>query len=289
MKKKPLTLLIAGLLGSTAVWAQPELTLVQIGEKTVERLESIKAMAERGEGVFERNGERWINYRGFEYRLSYKNDVQFPFLPYQGGDDTPYRNVIDFVDQSWEFMMYNGGFYLMSREFGVYESDEQGCFVEYIPASHGSKRPDGSYIWESDVIYRTETNDCGALVKPAIHSVTVSSVSDVGVSFDWLGQNESDTTQLTLTKVSDGKDVRHYDAVSAGFFIGGLQPETQYEMALRSCNPVDCAEPQVVRFTTQASRVGFADEIPTPNHLQGSLEGGLGITQTHTSVAPIWQ
>lgn len=48
MKKKPLTLLIAGLLGSTAVWAQPELTLVQIGEKTVERLESIKAMAERG-------------------------------------------------------------------------------------------------------------------------------------------------------------------------------------------------------------------------------------------------
>lgn len=129
MKKKPLTLLIAGLLGSTAVWAQPELTLVQIGEKTVERLESIKAMAERGEGVFERNGERWINYQGFEYRLSYKNDVQFPFLPYQGGDDTPYRNVIDFVDQSWEFMMYNGGFYLMSREFGVYESDEQGCFV----------------------------------------------------------------------------------------------------------------------------------------------------------------
>ncbi len=286
MKKKPLTLLIAGLLGSTAVWAQPELTLVQIGEKTVERLESIKAMAERGEGVFERNGERWINYRGFEYRLSYKNDLKFPFLPYQGGDDTPYRNVIDFVDQSWEFMMYDGGFYLMSLEFGVYESDEQGCFVEYIPAAHGSKRADGSYVWERDVIYRTETNDCGALVKPAIHSVTVSSVSDVGVSFDWLGQNESDTTQLTLTKVSDDKDVRHYDAVSAVFFIGGLQPETQYEMALRSCNPVDCAEPQVVRFTTQASRVGFADEIPTPNHLQGSLEGGLGITQTHTSVAP---
>ncbi len=52
MNKKPLTLLIAGLLGSTSAWAQHELTLVQIGEKTVERLESIKAMAERGEGVF---------------------------------------------------------------------------------------------------------------------------------------------------------------------------------------------------------------------------------------------
>lgn len=110
MNKKPLTLLIAGLLGSTSAWAQHELTLVQIGEKTVERLESIKAMAERGEGVFERNGERWIRYKGTDYRLSYKNDLQFPFLPYQGGDDTPYRNVIDFVDQSWEFMMYDGGF-----------------------------------------------------------------------------------------------------------------------------------------------------------------------------------
>ncbi|MGI2805976.1 M66 family metalloprotease [Vibrio vulnificus] len=286
MKKKPLTLLIAGLLGSTAVWAQPELTLVQIGEKTVERLESIKAMAERGEGVFERDGERWINYRGFEYRLSYKNDLKFPFLPYQGGDDTPYRNVIDFVDQSWEFMMYNGGFYLMSREFGVYESDEQGCFVEYIPAAHGSKNNDGSYAWERDVTYRTETNDCGDLVKPSLTSLTVSSVSDLGASFDWLGQNPSDKVTLTLTNLSDEEDARRYDAVSAGFFVGGLKPETQYEVALRSCNSVDCAEPQVVRFTTQASRVGFADELPTPNHLQGSLEGGLGITQTHTSVAP---
>ncbi|MGL4829236.1 MAG: hypothetical protein ACRCXG_08020, partial [Vibrio sp.] len=68
MNKKILPLLIAGLLGNNVVWAQSELTLVQIGKKTVERLESIKAMAERGEGVFERNGERWINYRGFEYR-----------------------------------------------------------------------------------------------------------------------------------------------------------------------------------------------------------------------------
>lgn len=33
MNKKPLTLLIAGLLGSTSAWAQHELTLVQIGEK----------------------------------------------------------------------------------------------------------------------------------------------------------------------------------------------------------------------------------------------------------------
>lgn len=72
MNKKPLTLLIAGLLGSTSAWTQHELTLVQIGEKTVERLESIKAMAERGEGVFERNGERWIRYKGTDYRLSYK-------------------------------------------------------------------------------------------------------------------------------------------------------------------------------------------------------------------------
>ncbi|MGU3227306.1 M66 family metalloprotease [Vibrio cholerae] len=286
MNKKPLTLLIAGLLGSTSAWAQHELTLVQIGEKTVERLESIKAMAERGEGVFERNGERWIRYKGTDYRLSYKNDLQFPFLPYQGGDDTPYRNVIDFVDQSWEFMMYDGGFYLMSREFGVYQSDEQGCFIEYIPASHGSKRADGSYIWERDVIYRTETNDCGALVKPEIRSLTVSSLSDVGVSFDWLGQNETDSVTLTVTNLSDHSDVRRYDHVSAGFFVGGLKPETQYEIALSSCNQVDCAEPKVVRFTTQEARVGFADEIPTPNHLQGSLEGGLSITQTHTSVAP---
>lgn len=187
-------------------------------------------MAERGEGVFERNGERWIRYKGTDYRLSYKNDLQFPFLPYQGGDDTPYRNVIDFVDQSWEFMMYDGGFYLMSREFGVYESDEQGCFIEYIPASHGSKRADGSYIWERDVIYRTETNDCGALVKPEIRSLTVSSLSDVGVSFDWLGQNETDSVTLTVTNLSDHSDVRRYDHVSAGFFVGGLSQKPSMKL-----------------------------------------------------------
>ncbi|TXY05692.1 M66 family metalloprotease [Vibrio mimicus] len=286
MNKKPLTLLIAGLLGSAPVWAQSELTLIQIGEKTVERLQSIKAMAERGEGVFERNGERWIRYKGTDYRLSYKNDLQFPFLPYQGGDDTPYRNVIDFVDQSWEFMMYDGGFYLMSREFGVYESDEQGCFIEYIPASHGSKRADGSYIWERDVIYRTETSDCGTFTQPTLSSLTVSSVSDQGVSFDWLGQNETDSVALTVTNLSDQSDVRSYANVSAGFFVGGLKPQTQYEIALSSCNPVDCAKPQMARFTTLDAREGFADEIPVPNHLQGSLEGSLSFTQTHTSVAP---
>lgn len=286
MNKKPLTLLIAGLLGSTSVSAKHELTLMQVGEKTVERLESIKAMAERGEGVFERNGERWINYNGFEYRLSYKNDLQFPFLPYQGGDDSPYRNVIDFVDQSWEFMMYNGGFYLMSREFGVFESDEQGCFVEYIPSAHGSKRADGSYIWETNVVYRTETSDCGALVKPEVTSLTVASLSDVGASFAWLGQNDSDNVQLILTNLSDAHDVRRFESVTSQFFVGGLKPQTSYELVIRSCNSVDCAEPKVVRFTTLDSRVGFADDISTPNHLQGSLEGGLAFTQTHTSVAP---
>ncbi|ENM5934777.1 peptidase M66 [Vibrio mimicus] len=285
MNKKPLTLLIAGLLGSTSAWAQSELTLVQIGEKAVERLQSIKAMAERGEGVFERNGERWIRYKGFEYRLSYKNDLQFPFLPYQGGDDAAYRNVIDFVDQSWEFMMSDGGFYLASREFGSYDYD-QGCFIEYAPAAHGSKRADGSYIWERDVIYRTETSDCGSFTQPTLSSLTVSSVSDQGVSFDWLGQNETDSVTLTVTNLSDQSDVRSYDNVSAGFFVGGLKPETQYEIALSSCNPVDCAKPQMARFTTLDAREGFADEIPVPNHLQGSLEGSLSFTQTHTSVAP---
>lgn len=285
MNKKPLTLLIAGLLGSTSVWAQSELTLVQIGEKAVERLQSIKAMAERGEGVFERNGERWIRYKGFEYRLSYKNDLQFPFLPYQGGDDAAYRNVIDFVDQSWEFMMSDGGFYLASREFGSYDYD-QGCFIEYTPAAHGSKRADGSYIWERDVIYRTETSDCGTFTQPTLSSLTVSSISDQGVSFDWLGQNETDSVTLTVTNLSDQSDVRSYDNVSAGFFVGGLKPETQYEIALSSCNPVDCAKPQMARFTTLDAREGFADEIPVPSHLQGSLEGSLSFTQTHTSVAP---
>ncbi|HGF7478329.1 TPA: M66 family metalloprotease [Vibrio mimicus] len=285
MNKKPLTLLIAGLLGSAPVWAQSELTLIQIGEKTVERLQSIKAMAERGEGVFERNGERWITYKGMEYRLSYKNDLRFPFLPYQNGDDTPYRNVIDFVDQSWEFMMYDGGFYLMNREFGSFDYDK-GCFIEYIPAAHGSKRPDGSFFWERDVIYRTEASDCGALSRPTLSALTVSSVSDQGASFDWLGQNETDSVALTVTNLSDQSDVRSYDNVSAGFFVGGLKPQTQYEIALSSCNPVDCAKPQMARFTTLDAREGFADEIPVPNHLQGSLEGSLSFTQTHTSVAP---
>lgn len=286
INKKPLALVIAGLLGSASALAQDGLTLIQIGEKTVERLESIKAMAERDEGVFERNGERWITYRGIEYRLSYKNDLHFPFLPYEGGDDSAYRNVIDFVDQSWEFMMYNSGFYLMSREFGVYQPDDRGCFIEYIPAAHGSKRDDGSYIWETDVVYRTETSNCGELSQPTLAELTVSSLSDQGASFDWLGQTEQDNVTLTVTSVSNRSAVRRFEQVSAGFFVGGLQPQTEYEITLQSCNVLDCAQPQTVRFTTQEPREGFADEIEVVNHLQGSLIGGLGITQTHTSVAP---
>lgn len=52
---------------------------------------------------------------------------------------------------------------------------------------YGFKCVDGSYIWECDVIYCIEINDCGVLVKLEICLLIVLSLFDVGVLFDWFG------------------------------------------------------------------------------------------------------
>lgn len=143
-----------------------------------------------------------------------------------GEQDQAYRNVVDFVGPEWEFIWYNGGFYLIHKEFGVMNPDDTGCYVEYIPAARGSKGPNGEYIWQSDMIQNIETSDCGDLSAPSINALNVASVSDQGIQLKWATQNANDNVVLTLTE--SGSEPVRYDNVQSGLFIGSLKPDTRY-------------------------------------------------------------
>ncbi|PSU99983.1 M66 family metalloprotease [Photobacterium kishitanii] len=285
MKINKLTLLMTAMLSCSSAAAQSPLPLQQVGQMTFDRLEDLKQQADRGEGTFNRDGENYLNYQGREYLLNHENYPRFPFLA-NGGDDSAYRHVIDFIDDSWEFMMYNGGFYLMSKEFGVYNSDESGCFIEYIPAARGSQHDDGSYSWESNMSQNVVTTDCKGITAPVLNEFIVSSLSDQGVTFNWAGQQAQDTVTVTLSNINDIEDVQVFNKSSSGFFIGTLTPNTSYQVEVTNCNLLSCTTPIKQTFTTLPARLGFADHAPTINHLSGDLAAQLSFAQTGTTTAP---
>ncbi|MEF1339343.1 hypothetical protein REH81_21640, partial [Vibrio rotiferianus] len=59
MKKNTLAWLISSLLGSTAAFANAnhDLTLVEVGNQTFERIEMLKQLADKGQGTSQRDGE----------------------------------------------------------------------------------------------------------------------------------------------------------------------------------------------------------------------------------------
>lgn len=113
--------------------------------------------------------------------------------------------------------MYNGGFYLIHKEFGVMNRDDTGCYVEYIPAARGSKGPNGEYIWQSDMIQNIETSYCGNLSAPSIDALKVASVSDQGVQLKWAAQNANDNVVLTLSE--SGTKPTRYENVQSGLSL----------------------------------------------------------------------
>ena len=119
MKKNTLAWLISSLLGSTAAFANAnhDLTLVEIGNQTFERIEMLKQLADKGQDTYQRDGKTYLNFQGHEYWVNFDNYPKFPFM--FGEQDQAYRNVVDFVGPEWEFIWYNGGFYLIHKEFGV--------------------------------------------------------------------------------------------------------------------------------------------------------------------------
>ncbi|MCD9505932.1 M66 family metalloprotease [Photobacterium phosphoreum] len=282
MKIKLLSVLIAGSLFSSGVLAT-ENTLTKMAENTFETLNNMQALAQQPSNVIDRDGQRYLQYKGKEYRLNHDQSPIFPLSDAKG----EYSAAFPFVGPEWEYVAYNGGFYLLHRQFGIMNPDDSGCFVEYIPAARGSQRDDGSYIWESELVQRTVTSDCGDLAMPTISGFKTGSVSDIGVELVWDDTVEGNkyTIELTSSKVGESSITYQYPASDSGFYIGDLEPETQYGVKIIECNQLGCDE-KTFSFNTLSSRLSYNDSRKAVNHLVGNLKANIALAQTHTSVAP---
>lgn len=82
MKKNTLAWLISSLLGSTAAFANAnhDLTLVEVGNQTFERIEMLKQLADKGQGTSQRDGETYLDFQGYEYWVNFDGYPKFPFL-----------------------------------------------------------------------------------------------------------------------------------------------------------------------------------------------------------------
>ncbi|MEC6899832.1 M66 family metalloprotease [Photobacterium piscicola] len=282
MKVKLLAVLISGSLFSSGVLAT-EITLTEMAEKTFDTLNNMQDLAEQPSNVIERNGEKYLQYKGKEYWLNHEQSPMFPLNDANG----EYKTAFPFVGLDWEYVAYNGGFYLLHRQFGVINPDDTGCFVEYIPAARGSQHDDGSYIWESELVQRTVTSDCGDLVMPAISGFKTKSVSDIGVELVWNDTVEGNSYKIELTSYREGESsiTYNYTAKNSSFYIADLEPNTQYDVKLIECNQLGC-DKKTFSFTTLSSRLSYNDSRKAVNHLVGNLKANVALAQTHTSVAP---
>ncbi|STQ77019.1 M66 family metalloprotease [Grimontia hollisae] len=286
MNKRKLSILIAAALSSLsgAVQASPE-ELTRVSEYAFEQIEHLKALAERGEGTFEKGGRTYLRYQGHEYLVNFDHYPSFPFM--LGGNDSAYRAVMDGLDDRWTFMMNDGGFYLMNQDLGGINYDEtlSGCYIQYSPAARGTPVSGGGYAWEAPMVQRIEASDCRDLAPPAPEKLVAHSVSDQGVFLVW-SEDESASATLSLFPESDPAAKRQFANVSPGFFIGELTPDTTYQAELSFCKGTSCSETKTLTFTTAPARLGFADEQPVTNSLAGDLEGLLTFAQTNTNSAP---
>ncbi|WP_159737620.1 M66 family metalloprotease [Vibrio atypicus] len=282
MKLTPLSLFIGAALISQATFAESS-NLYSLAELTKAQLDRMQSLAANSDNVVERDGRRFLQYQGKEYWLNHENSPQFPLNDSNG----EYSAAFPFVDENWEYVAYNGGFYLLHREFGVMNRDDTGCYIEYIPAARGSSNGDGSYVWESDLTYRTVTSDCGDLTQPEITELAAATVSDIGVELVWNEAGEGTEYKIALTERPVGQSpiTYNYVANSSGFYIGHLTPETSYEVEFSACNALSC-DSETFSFSTLASRLSYNDSRSAENHLAGSLAAHVNFAQTHTSVSP---
>ena len=286
MKFTPLALLISGCLMSHSVIASnQELSLTDAGSKISNTLKEMQILAEQKASVVERNNKLYLQYQGKEYWLNHNNEPKFP-LNNKKGD---YSAAFPFIGSDWEYIAYNGGFYLLHQQNGILNADDTGCYVEYIPADRGSQRDDGSYIWERDTVLRTVMSDCGDLSIPVISDFKAQSTSDIGAEFNWSSNAKapmSYTLELTSQVVGESSITQSYKDIKApGFYVGSLTPSTHYEAILTTHNALG-SDTQTFQFTTQPTRLSYNDNRRAENHLTGNFQANLAFAQTHTSVAP---
>lgn len=282
MKIKLLAVLIGGSLFSTGALATDK-SLTDIATNTFDILNNMQALAQQPSNVIERDGRQYLQYKGKEYRLNHEQSPMFPLNDTNG----EYSTAFPFVGPEWEYVAYNGGFYLLHRQFGIMNSDDTGCFVEYIPAARGSQNDDGSYIWERELVQRTVTSDCGDLSMPTISGFKTGSVSDIGVELVWDDTAVGNSYKIELTAYREGESsiTYQYSAKTSGFYIADLEPNTQYDVKLVECNQLGCDEKNL-SFNTLSSRLSYNDSRQAVNHLVGNLKANVALAQTHTSVAP---
>ncbi|MGF1706698.1 M66 family metalloprotease [Enterovibrio baiacu] len=282
MKLTLLSLLIGSALVSQPTFAE-NTTLAALGDHTRASLEHMQLLAQNPANVVERDGRRFLKYQGKEYWLNHENYPMFPLNDTHG----EFSTAFPYVDADWEYVPYNGGFYLMHREWGVMNANDTGCYVEYIPAARGSKDDEGNYIWESDLILRTVLSDCGAQTLPDITALNAASVSDLGVELAWKATSEDAEYNIALTTYPENASsiTFNYKATGSHFYIGDLEPDTEYEVVLTGCNALSCDTEQLT-FNTLPARLSFNDSRDAQNHLQGNLRAHVNVAQTHTSVMP---
>ncbi|MEZ9523933.1 M66 family metalloprotease [Enterovibrio norvegicus] len=282
MKLKLLSLLIGSALVSLPTLAE-NTTLMSLGEQTRTSLENMQQLAQNPANVVERDGRRFLTYQGKEYWLNHENFPRFPLNDTNG----EFSAAFPFVNADWEYVPYNGGFYLLHREWGVMTADDTGCYVEYIPAARGSQHDDGSYIWESDMVLRTVMSDCGGIATPDITELQTASVSDTGAQLAWKATSEDAAYNIAITTHPENASsiTFNYPATGSHFYIGDLEPDTEYEVALTGCNALSC-DTELLTFNTLPARLSYNDSRDAQNHLLGNLRGHVNFAQTHTSVMP---
>ncbi|WP_114767516.1 M66 family metalloprotease [Vibrio rhodolitus] len=283
MRLSQLSLLIGGVLASSHIAAET-LNLSQLSAQVQQQLFAMQQLATDDSNiVVHQDGRRFLQYQGKQYWVNHENFPKFP-LNDAGGE---YSTAFPFVDSNWEYIAYNGGFYLMHRELGVMNANDIGCYVEYLPASRGSQLEDGSYITESDMILRTVMSDCGELAIPNLESFKIGSLSDIGVELTWDEHHPGNdyVIDLTARPANSSPIVYRYRTNEPGLYISDLEPNTRYEVEIEACNDLGCAKQQL-SFTTLAERLAYNDSRTAVNHLSGSLRAHINFTQTHTSVMP---
>ncbi len=272
MKIKLLALLIGGSFFSSTVLAA-ETTLPEMAEKTFATLNHMQSLAKLPENIIEHDGQQFLQYNGKVYRL---NHEQSPFFPFDDSNGE-YSAAFPFIGPEWEYVFYNGGFYLLHREFGLMTPEDKGCYIEYLPA----------LFENNELIQSVVTSDCGDLTMPSISEFKTGSVSDVAVELVWDDSVKGNEykIQLTSTKPGESSITFNYSAQHSGFYIADLEADTQYKAKLIECNHLGCDE-KSFSFSTLPSRLSYNDNRNAVNHLSGSLKANVAFAQTHTSVAP---
>lgn len=97
-----------------------------------DRLAALRAEAENGDNVSIKDGQRYLNVNGTEYRLTADNRILFDFPKPTFTDETAIRNVFNFFNQDWELTWYDSGVVAVNKLFGNYDYGN-GCLMEYYP------------------------------------------------------------------------------------------------------------------------------------------------------------